>query len=368
MPSNRGGFIGHNPLLLPSAPTGVSGSLSGSDVNVSFTSPGTENNISPSSFIVYATTGSTTTTATGSSSPITVSGLTGGSSYTFKVAAVNGLGTGPQSSASAAVTVPNIGQTAYTSAGTYTFTVPAGVSSVSVVCIGSGGGAGGAGQSAGSPGNASIWDNGNTHGSYFGASGAGNGGSSTNIGGSTNLGTSTGGGNGGDGSSSSNLNPTGGGAAGYSGDGGDASSPTVYGGGGGGGVGELGEGASGAGGSSPSYTGGSGSGGGGGGGAAYDSSYGGNVEGRGGSGGQNAISSGNGGNYGGGSGGGTGGGKGGGGGALRYRNNISVTAGDQYTVIVGQKGSSARSGGVGAVRIIYPGDTRSFPSTDTGNL
>ena len=256
MPSNRGGFIGHNPLLLPSAPTGVSGSLSGSDVNVSFTSPGTENNISPSSFIVYATTGSTTTTTTGSSSPITVSGLTGGSSYTFKVAAVNGLGTGTQSSASAAVTPPTIGQTAYTSAGTYTFTVPAGVSSVSVVCVGSGGGAGGAGQSAGSEGNASIWDSGNTHGSYFGASGAGNGvTNNANVGGSTNIGTSTGGGNGGNGSSSLSSNPTGGGAGGYSGDGGDSSSPSIYGGGGGGGVGILGEGTSGAGGSSPSYTG-----------------------------------------------------------------------------------------------------------------
>jgi hypothetical protein len=33
-----------------------------------------------------------------------------------------------------------------------------------------------------------------------------------------------------------------------------------------------------------------------------------------------------------------------------------------------QSGSALQGGAVGAVRIIWPGTTRSFPSTNTGNL
>ena len=43
-------------------------------------------------------------TGTGSSSPIAVDGLTPGTSYTFTVAATNGVGTGPPSSPSLPVT------------------------------------------------------------------------------------------------------------------------------------------------------------------------------------------------------------------------------------------------------------------------
>jgi hypothetical protein len=59
---------------------------------------------------------------------------------------------------------------------------------------------------------------------------------------------------------------------------------------------------------------------------------------------------------------------GGGGGALAYKNNISVTAGSPYSVTVGNAGipvpagCSAARGGSGAVRIIWPGNTRTFPS------
>ena len=59
-------------------------------------------------------------------------------------------------------------------------------------------------------------------------------------------------------------------------------------------------------------------------------------------------------------------GLGGGGGGLGYKNNISVTPGTGYTVVVGSAGNNRA--GSGAVRIIYPGATRSFPSTNTGNL
>jgi hypothetical protein len=46
-----------------------------------------------------------------------------------------------------------------------------------------------------------------------------------------------------------------------------------------------------------------------------------------------------------------------------------VTPGSSYTVVVGRRGlASYASGAVGAVRIIWPGTTRSFPSTNTGDL
>jgi hypothetical protein len=50
---------------------------------------------------------------------------------------------------------------------------------------------------------------------------------------------------------------------------------------------------------------------------------------------------------------------------LAYKNNISVTPGNSYSIVVGAKRGT---GGLGAVRIIWPGDTRSFPSTNTGDL
>jgi hypothetical protein len=115
----------------------------------------------------------------------------------------------------------------------------------------------------------------------------------------------------------------------------------------------LGQGTSGAGGTSPPFT---------------------NSGGKGGSGGANGNAAQTGsvaGAYGGGGGGYGGnsvGGPGGAGGELRYKNNISVTPGNSYTVVVGSGASGGYAGGVGAVRIIYPGTTRSFPSTNTGNL
>jgi hypothetical protein len=55
---------------------------------------------------------------------------------------------------------------------------------------------------------------------------------------------------------------------------------------------------------------------------------------------------------------------------LAYRNNVTVIPGNSYTIVVGAGGSSAPAGagGVGAVRIIWPGISRQFPSTGTGDL
>ena len=55
----------------------------------------------------YTVTSNTGLTGTGSSSPITVSGLTGGQSYTFTVTATNANGTSPASAASSSLTMPS---------------------------------------------------------------------------------------------------------------------------------------------------------------------------------------------------------------------------------------------------------------------
>jgi hypothetical protein len=58
---------------------------------------------------------------------------------------------------------------------------------------------------------------------------------------------------------------------------------------------------------------------------------------------------------------------------LGYKNNYSVTPGNSYTVVVGAGGgslstscscwASGGAGAAGAVRIVWPGNTRQFPST-----
>lgn len=65
----------------------------------------------------------------------------------------------------------------------------------------------------------------------------------------------------------------------------------------------------------------------------------------------------------------------GGGGGLNYANNLAVTPGNSYTIVVGAGGAAYNSstsngyyggggGGAGGVRIVWPGTTRQFPSTD----
>lgn len=270
------------------------------------------------------------------------------------------------------------GQVAYTTAGSYTWTVPAGVTSVCVVCVGGGGGGGGTssvdGAGGGGGGGLGYKNNisvtpgasvplvvgaggtssqtGGT--SYFsspsvveGRGGTGGTTASSGTGGGGGGYTGDGGGNGGQGGNGTSADSNndnvgegggGGGAGGYSGNGGNGWSTSTAsqngnggggggggssdgGGGGGGGVGLLGQGTSGTGGgyNSPSYS-------------------------NGGSGGANGTATGpqtsgvgfNGGDY------------GGGGGGVD-----SSTPGG--------------TGGVGAVRIIW-GSGRSFPTTQTGDL
>lgn len=267
----------------------------------------------------------------------------------------------------AAASIP-AGQVEFTTPGTYSWTCPAGVTSVSVVCIG----AGGSGYLNQTQNGGDSTFNGKTCGA-----GGGKGATRTaaGVGGAVMNGT---GGSGGSGGIRGDVNGGGGGGAGgYAGAGGAGAAgkannngaPGTGGAGGGGatphnsdagyfwgtgggGVGILGQGASGAGG-------------------VYNAA--GSTAGSGGSGGTKGSAVIKGGKYGGGSA-GFSVYPGGGGGALAYANNITVVPGDSYTVVVGLGGTGSSSdssgnyrGGAGAVRIIWPGTTRQFPSTRTAN-
>ena len=289
------------------------------------------------------------------------------------------------------------------SPGSYTWTAPPGVTSVSVVVVGGGGG-GASNTSPTTPcinyslataGSQSWW--GST--TIVRATGGGAGAASTGGSAGTHP-AGTGGGNGGSGGTG-NRGGGGGGAGGYAGNGGSGgatggngaggggggggnsysgghpcSGKTFYSGSGGGGVGLYGQGSNGAG-STGVYAGCTtnhyvspgtgGSCGGNGNCGTYGYGYGGNY----GAGGAGAnVSSGSNNNPG-----------GGGGGGLSYLNNYAVTPGNVYNLTVGAGGdygrwqnygigaySCAGPGAGGAVRIVWPGTTRQFPSTNVNTV
>ena len=252
------------------------------------------------------------------------------------------------------------GQLFTTSNFTFDWTVPQGVTSICILCVGGSGGA----WNRGTIGNGSWFGgtstspiiSGSTVICYAGGgsgtgSGAGNGTEWWGNNSATLVATVTqyqSGQNFAGGSGRAASNGGGGGAAGYSGAGGSAAGGTgLAGAGGGGGGGNTGRGGGGVGMYPTAITNGAANGGGG-------------------SGGQSATTS-TGGLYGGGwCYGNTVGHWGGGGGALAYINNYPVTPGDVYKVKVGIKGGISTGGGGtsggGAVRIIW-GAGRSFPIT-----
>lgn len=333
----------------PGAPTSVTATGGNTSASVAFTAPA--NAGYPAVITGYTVTSSPGgLTGTGASSPITVSGLSNGTAYTFTVTATNATGTGPASAASNSVTPLPPQQIEYTTAGTYTFVAPAGLnpSTVSVVCVGGAGtsswdssygfasGGGGLGYrnnysvTSGSsytvvvgPGTNNRFASASSRDSYFVNTSvcAGFGGQSGDTSyGQSGIGGSyagTGGGNGGNGGSQvPNAWASGGGAGGYAGTGGNGGS--------GSGNGTAGSGGGGGGGSG-GFQGGGGVG-------IYGQGTSGAAGGFGGSGGAPADS----------------------------------TSGGAY----GGGGAISGSGSNGAVRIIWStlGTTRTFPSTNTGNL
>lgn len=90
---------------VPGAPTIGTPQAGANLAYVFFTAPVSDGGAAITGYLVTASNGQT---ASGTSSPITVSGLTGatgGTQYTFQVQAINSAGTGPLSAVSAAVTI-----------------------------------------------------------------------------------------------------------------------------------------------------------------------------------------------------------------------------------------------------------------------
>lgn len=276
--SKQAGIIqpGYDPLRVANAPTiGTATAGSAQCASVTFTAPACVGGGAVSSYTVFANCG--TKTASGASSPITVTGLTVGVSYTFKVMATNAYGQSYPSAASNSITATVVTCATYTTAGTYSWVAPAGVTSVAAVAIGGGGsgaatwtgsssnGDGGGGGGLGYRNAISVTP-GSSYTVVVGAAGIGASGSNGTAGsqsyfvstciargggggagfsGSPGTGgtyTGAGGGNGGNGGSGSGG---GGGAGGYSGNGGNGGANTssntcgVAGSGGGGGGGST---------------------------------------------------------------------------------------------------------------------------------
>jgi hypothetical protein len=91
-----------SPQTVPSAPLTVSASPGSAQAVVSFSAPANLGGAPMISYTVTASPGGQT--ARGTSSPITVTGLSNGTTYTFTVVAANAVGNGPASLPSAAVT------------------------------------------------------------------------------------------------------------------------------------------------------------------------------------------------------------------------------------------------------------------------
>jgi hypothetical protein len=93
------------PVTVPDAPTNVSATGGNSQATVSFTAPTNTGGSVITSYTVTSSPGGLT--ATGSSSPITMTGLTNGTAYTFTVTASNSVGNSLGSTVSSPVTPNN---------------------------------------------------------------------------------------------------------------------------------------------------------------------------------------------------------------------------------------------------------------------
>ncbi|MDK9718213.1 MAG: fibronectin type III domain-containing protein, partial [Trichlorobacter sp.] len=90
------------PVLVPGAPTIGTATAGNGQATVSFTAPANDGGNAITAYTVTSAPGNIT--ASGAVSPITVTGLTNGTIYTFTVKATNAAGSGPASIASNSVT------------------------------------------------------------------------------------------------------------------------------------------------------------------------------------------------------------------------------------------------------------------------
>ena len=93
---------GYNPLKVANAPTIGTATGGNASASVTFTAPSDVGGGAISGYSVVSTPGGII--GTGASSPVTVSGLSNGTAYTFKVFATNAYGPSPLSAASNSVT------------------------------------------------------------------------------------------------------------------------------------------------------------------------------------------------------------------------------------------------------------------------
>jgi len=105
-PQSWGVFIASPPTTVPGAPTIGTATAGNAQAAVSFTPPTSDGGSPITSYTVTSNPGALS--ASGSSSPITVTGLTSGTAYTFTVTATNAIGTGPPSAPSNSVTTPSV--------------------------------------------------------------------------------------------------------------------------------------------------------------------------------------------------------------------------------------------------------------------
>lgn len=94
--------VGFNPLQAPNAPTIGTATKGNALASVTFTAPANVGGSAITSYAAQSNPGAIG--ATGSASPITVSGLTNDTAYTFQVTALNSYGPSPASGASNSVT------------------------------------------------------------------------------------------------------------------------------------------------------------------------------------------------------------------------------------------------------------------------
>ena len=91
-----------DPVVPPAAPTGVSATAGNGEATVSFVAPVNDGGSPITGYTVISSPGGLTASGTGS--PITITGLTNGTAYTFTVKAMNGVGESIASEASSSVT------------------------------------------------------------------------------------------------------------------------------------------------------------------------------------------------------------------------------------------------------------------------